>query len=181
MLAERNELALQLAVLAKLHPEFTISELAAALGWAPLFIINALEEGIAMGMFTTDPEKDTLSLSGDPVLRSMQDLGKEIERLADEILYKVASANKAKQDVSHEQLQWSWLKGVPLAHLELAVELLTYPGILESYKMSDPYDEESVYTFYSLKGNVANKWGSKQFKPRSKASKKRQAKERGSK
>ena len=62
MLAERNELALQIAVLAKIHPEYTVSELAGAIGWSPLFIINALEEGASMKLFEVDREKDTLEL-----------------------------------------------------------------------------------------------------------------------
>lgn len=185
MLAERNELALQIAVLAKIHPKFTVSELAAALGWAPLFIVNALEEGRAMELFEVNREKDTLTvipshpLNGEQTLSPM---GVELARLTDEILYKVASANKEEQDVSLEQLQWSWLKGLPLAHVELAIEVLVHNKLVEGYQLSDPYDKESVYTFYTLAGgNKDNQWGSKQFKPRSKAAKKRLEKKRGDK
>lgn len=187
MLPTRNELALQLAVLAKLHPEWTMSELAGGekgLGWPPLFLINAFEEGQAMGLFTVDRNEDSIKLVDlDPMAsyEGFDCLGVEMERLIDEILYSVATGNKEEQDVSFEQYRWSWLKGVPIAHLEIAIEVLKGSGLVGEYKLNDPYDEDSVYTFLSLASNAEHQWGSKQFKPRSKASKKRMKKERGEK
>ncbi len=181
MLAERNELALQLAVLAKLHPEWSMSELALKLGWAPLFLINAFDEGSAMELFTVDQEADTIKLVSEHPLGGQENLyamGNEVARLTDEILYAIARANKEEQDVSLEQFQWSWLSSVPVAHMELAIEALLFSGLIGKYTMNDPYDENSVYTFFSLVSSVHNQWGSKQFKPRSKANKKRIKKER---
>lgn len=183
MLAERNELAVQIAVLAGLHPEWSMSQIAKAIGWAPLFLMNALEEGQAMELFTFNREEDTITLTiSDPLNGSnMYSMGDEVARLTDEILYAVATANKLEQDISLEQLQWAWLSGMPPAHIELAVAGLKSADLIREYQLNDPFDEESIYTFFSLSGNEENKWGSKQFKPRSKASKKRQKKQRGEK
>jgi hypothetical protein len=165
MLPTLREIAYQVAIMHELHPKETISEIATRLMYSPLFIINALDEGEKMELFSRVKGEDTLIANAPVDYQSMLglDFGQENVRLQNEILRVIASANADKNDVEEGTLM-NWCRGIKPADIEIALHVLKQVEFIVSYELTDPKDKKSKYTFYSLRINEGNMWGTKQFK-----------------
>lgn len=177
MVPTTREIVWQMAVLREMYPKETISELASRLMLSPIFIINALDEAEKMELFRRTKNKkgeltEVLETMSPVDWESLEgpEFGEDIMRLQEEMVRAVASANSDENDVESGTLQ-AWCRGIRPSAIEIALEFLYHKVILGRYELADPGDEKSVYTFYSLRVNVANKWGAKQFKKAKKAKK----------
>lgn len=164
MLPNTQELANQLSVLAELHPEMTVSELAAALAISPIFVVNALAVGVREKMFEHDQPEDMIKITSPMEFgKSIDIFGPEIDRIAEEILVTIENLNVKEEDIEEGKLI-SWCRGIRPSAVEIALFALERTGYIAKYDLKDPKDEKSVYTFYTLPDNADNFWGLKQFK-----------------
>ena len=166
MIPTTQELARQMAVMLELYPEKTTSEIAGELGYSPLFIINAMAEGVAMGLFTNDREADKLTLATpmDYDDEAGQLFGVDNSRLQDEILRSIVDANETESDIEIGLYKYAWLAGVRESQIEIAIHVLKQIGFVMAYKLKDPADPKSEYEFLTLTSNFGQEWGKKQFK-----------------
>ena len=162
MVPTSREIARQLAVLAILSPEKTISELAHELAYPVLFIVNAVKEGKRAGLFVEDRENDKLILMDAPITDS-DSFGEEIGTLGDNIYILLENVAEEEQDMEEGQLR-HWLIGVRKSAIDIALYALKATNAIDTYEITDPKDDKSVYTFITLKHNVGKQWGIKQFK-----------------
>ena len=167
MIPNTNEILAQLVLLWKIRDEsleksesVTMGKIASDLMYPPLFIINALDCGVDLGILKHDYETDKLELVKD---YEKSNMGKEIGNLIDAIEEKLAHENEKKQDLSLGLIQ-QWCMGVRPSACELALYQLVANGTFHKYDMTDTKDKKSVYTFYTLSDNKGKKWGKKQFK-----------------
>lgn len=165
MIPTLREIAIQIAIMHELHPEDTISELAARLMYSPIFVINALDEGERMELFSRVKDEDKI-ISSSPVDYSTMmgmELGTENTRIQNEIIRVIGAANSDKMDVEEGTLQL-WLRGIRPSEVEIALHVLQQIGFISKYELKNPKDEETKYNFYTLRVNDGQKWGLKQFK-----------------
>lgn len=174
MLPTLREIAMQIAIMHELHPKDTISELAAKLMYSPIFIINALDEGEKMELFSRQKDKDMLVASSGVDYSSFvgTELGQENARVQEEIVRVIASANQDEQDVEDKTLEL-WLRGIRPSDTEIALHVLRQTGFIATYDLKNPKDKKSHYTFHTLQPNVGKEWGAKQFveQPKKKSTK----------
>ena len=165
MLPTSREIAMQIAVFHELYPKETISELAARMMYSPVFIINALDEGEKMELFSRVKDKDKLIATTPVDYATMMGLefGQEQTRIQNEILRAVASANADQNDVEEGTLQL-WLRGIRPGDVELALHVLQKIDFIAKYEIANPKELKSKYTFYTLRINEGKNWGLKQFK-----------------
>ncbi len=167
MLPSTQEIARQLAVMVELHPDKTISEIAAELALSPIFIINAIAEGERMELIrrTDDFKADKLELitALDLEQNGGYLFGAENDRVQQEIVQLLNDMEKDENDIEKGELEF-WFRGVRPSALEIALHTLKHLDIIDSYELADPKDKKSKYTFYSLMRNSSNRWGRKQFK-----------------
>lgn len=165
MIPTLREIAMQIAVMHELHPKETISELADRLMYSPIFIINALDEGDKMELFTRVKNTDTL-VATSPIDYSTvmgMEFGTENVRIQNEILRVIGSANNDKMDVEDGTLHL-WLRGIRPSEVEIALHILQKMDFVTKYELSNPADKKTKYSFYTLRINEGKKWGAKQFK-----------------
>jgi hypothetical protein len=165
MLPTSREIAMQIAVMHELYPKDTISELAQRLMYSPIFVINALDEGEKMELFTRlkDEDKIIASVPVDYTTMMGLEFGSEQTRIQNEILRVIASANQDEQDVESGTLQM-WLRGIRPGDVELALHILQKVDFIVQYDLANPKDLKTNYTFYCLRINEGKNWGLKQFK-----------------
>lgn len=167
MLPSSQEIARQLAVMVELHPEMTISEMAAELAFSPIFIINAIAEGKRMELIqrTDKFEDDKLELISPLDLEQQGGFlfGEENSRLQREITQLLNDLAEEEKDIEHNQLEF-WVRGVRPSALEISLHVLKQLDIIDSYELADPSDKKSKYTFYTLMRNSSHRWGRKQFR-----------------
>lgn len=164
MIPSAKQLAAQLVALVEKHPDKSTSEIAAMVGYSPLFIINAISEGEKRKWLVNDMENDKLSLGEESIDWGEADLfGTENTRIQDEILRLIADKNSKEDDVEVGQLQF-WGRGILPAALEIAIESVKKTDLVSSYEVVDPYDDKSTYEFLTLKNHMGEMWGLKQFK-----------------
>lgn len=173
MIPTTKEIAYQISLLQSLYPEDSISKLAAKLMFSPVLVINALDWGEQAGLFSRVKDEDgkitDYITPGDvPAAKDFDryQLGIENGRIQEEILQSVRLANKDKMDVEEETLKM-WCRGIRPTEVEFSLHVLVESGALAKYKLKDPKDKKSEYTFYTLSDNQAHKWGSKQFEEKS--------------
>lgn len=165
MLPTSKEIAMQIALMHEKYPKDTVNQLAERLMYSPLFVINALEEGERLGLFTRTKKNDKIKAE-QPLNYSMlvgSEFGSENARIQDEILSVISSANLDQMDVESGTLDL-WTRGIRPSEVEIAIHLLEKGGSISSYTMEDPKDKKSEYTFYTLRVNEGKEWGLKQFK-----------------
>lgn len=167
MLPTTQEIARQLAVMVELHPEKTVSEIAAELALSPIFIINAIEEGQRMELIQRKGslEDDKLELISPLDLENNGGFlfGEENSRVQREITQLLNNLAEKEMDIEAGQLEF-WFRGVRPSAVEIALHVLKELDIIDSYWLADPKDPKSKYTFYSLMRNSKHRWGKKQFK-----------------
>jgi len=165
MLPTTKEMAMQIALMHELHPKDTVSKLAERLMYSPVFMINALDEGEQMELFSRIKEKDQImavtSLNYDTLQGS--EFGQENFRIQNEILRVVIDANKDEADVETGTLDM-WTIGIRPADIEIALHLLKNIGWLVEYTVKNPKDKDSNYRFLTLRINEGKEWGKKQLK-----------------
>lgn len=170
MMPTTKEIVWQIAILHEMYPKETVSELAGRLMLSPLYVINALDEGEKMELFQRQRDEkgvvtevlDTIA----PIDWKTLDgavAGTDIQRLQAEVLRAISSANADENDVEDGMLQ-AWCRGIKPSALEMALRFLYKSGIIDHYDLADPGDKKSIYTFHTLRPNVENQWGIKQFK-----------------
>lgn len=172
MIPTSQEILNQLLRAIQLHPEWTASELAHHLGYPPLFVINAMDEAESRKLITRDIEADTLKIVGKVDVDEYRLYGEEILRISDEIFRKIAHANIYEGDDVHDELLLRWASGIRALMVEIALNRLYDHKLIVSYKMADPLDKLSVYTFLTLPENKDKKLALKQFKIKHEADKK---------
>jgi DNA-binding MarR family transcriptional regulator len=165
---------MQIAVFHELYPKETISDLAHRLMYSPVFVINALDEGEKMELFSRIKGEDKLIATTPVDYQTMMGLefGTEQTRIQNELLRAIASANKDEDDVEEGTLQ-AWCRGIRPSDIELALHTLQKIDFVSKYELANPKDKESKYTFYTLRINEGKEWGLKQFKDLKPAKKKK--------
>lgn len=171
MIPDAGQIARQLAILNEMHPKQSIKQLAGRLGFSPIYIINALDEGERMGLFTRNKKNSSIKNHQIELNYQDLDLGDDITQILMAIERVIGDANDDEQDVESKTLEF-WCVGINPAITEMCIYILKEANIIAEYELSDPKDEKSKYTFYSLYGNEQNKWGKKQFKGGSKSDRK---------
>jgi len=164
MLPTTKEMAMQIVVMKEMHPKDTISKLAERLMFSPIFMINALDEGEKLGLFSRIKDEDQLTTVV-PIKYSILmglEFGKENFRIQNELVRVIASANKDKSDVESGTLDF-WTRGIRPADLEIALHVLRKVGFIAKYDLVNPKDKDSTYTFYTMRVNEGKEWGKKQF------------------
>lgn len=170
MVPSLKEIAFQIAVMHELYPKEDINELANRLMYSPIFIINALDEGERLEMFTREKGTDKIAYATPLDYSSMlgMEFGHENVRIQNEILRAVATANKDEMDVELGTLL-SWLRGIRMSDVEIAIHILKKVGFIHQYELKNQYADDEEYSFLTLKVNEDNYWGNKQFiKPKKK-------------
>jgi hypothetical protein len=171
MIPTTREIVWRIRAISELYPKDTVSEIAAKLGLSPIFIINALDEGEQLEWFQRKRDKkgavtEVLEILL-PINWGIADhdntFGPDHRRIRDEIVCAITNANKEEQDIDLGTLM-AWCRGINPSAVEIVLESLTKLNVLGAYDLADPKDVKSIYTFYSLKGNATNQWGTKQFK-----------------
>lgn len=166
MVPTTQEIARQLALMAELDVNKTISEMAFELGLSPLFVINALVEGEGMGLFKRSEDNDKLIPSNTLDYADGTVFGADLTRIQDEMLRAITDANRREEDIETGLFYHAWLKGVRESAITMAIHILKQIGFVTSYKLADPSDPKSEYEFLTLPINVGKDWGAKQFKPK---------------
>lgn len=170
MLPTLEEIAMQIAIMHEKEPKLSISDIAGKLMLSPIFVINALDVGEDLGLISRLKDNkgevtDELAVLDkiDYHELSPTALGSENYRIQTELILLISSANADKNDIEEGTLNY-WTRGIKPSEIELAIHVLLERGILANYKLKDPKDKKSEYTFYTLNGNESSQWGTKQFK-----------------
>ena len=163
MLPNTQEIAMQIAVMHELYPKDTVSQLARRLMLSPIFIINALDEGEKMELFTRG-EKDSLKATSPVQYDTLMghEFGQENVRIQNEILRVITSANDDQEDIEEGTLNL-WLVGIKPSETEIAIHALHKAGYITNYELVNPKDVKTKYKFFTLKINEGKDWGRKQF------------------
>lgn len=143
--------------------------IAEAVGLPPLSIINAINAGEKMGLFTVKRLKKggmkSISVSDDQyekVVLVASNFGEALYDLCEAITEAVVNANEREEDLSRDVLMlWS---GVSPLLFEAAITVLEAGPTIATYDIKDKTDKKSVYTFLTLHDNEHHRWGKKQFK-----------------
>lgn len=167
MVSETSDIAYEILVMSYLHPEDTMSDIAAKLGYSPLYIINAMECGIERKWYNFDADNDKLinKVAMEDVRRNANRnrLGEGADRLEEEILDMLERVNQKEEDISEDKLR-AWVYNINPAIVDMVLFFLEDQRIIERYTLTDPEDEDSKYVFITLEQNAGEKWGKKQFK-----------------
>ena len=166
MIPDTSDIAYQILVMSYLHPEDTMSDIAAKLGYSPLYIINAMEYGIEMKWYNFDADEDKLinKVAMEDVKRvRVGGLGADVSRLEEEILDLLERINQKEEDIAEDKLR-AWVYNINPPIVDMVLFLLEDQHVIERYTLTDPEDEDSEYVFITLEGNADKKWGKKQFK-----------------
>jgi hypothetical protein len=138
--------------------------------FSPIFIINALEDGERMELFTRKKNKkgeltDTIETIVPITYGSLsrETFGQDNVRVQEELVKAVASANADQNDIEEGTLM-AWCRGLKPCEIEIALHYLVKENLFATYELADPGDKKSVYKFYTLAVNKDHQWGTKQFK-----------------
>lgn len=135
-----------------------VSRVAESVGYKPLLIMNALYKGNADGKISYNSKRDTFSISEDVVPEKLA-ITETMVELTEQVEMFIGYMNVEKKDITIDELQL-FLAGTPEQYIKLAV---FSSDKLASYELAQPGDKKSVYTFVTLKDNLAHQWGKKQF------------------
>jgi hypothetical protein len=149
-----NELMLSIMLM---HTN-NVSRIAEEIGYRPLLIITALYRGVEQGKLVYNKKQDTIQIQEGVEVDSLA-LTEAMTELIDLVEQFMVYMNAEEKDMSLEELQML-LAGVPILHIKIAAHMSQK---LTTYELAQPKDKKSVYTFITLKENVDNQWGKKQF------------------
>ena len=162
------EIARQMAVYSYVNPKDDINDIAMHAGYAPVAVINALHAGSRENIFTTTRDKDgfkSISVSTEQyedIAKTPLNFGEDIAKACDVIEECVENVNRNEGDITRDQmLLWTQL---PPVAFEVCVQALVGSGRIATYKLQNPKDKKSVYTFLTLPKNADKLWGTKQVK-----------------
>ena len=161
-----KQIAQDIYVMHSLSPNDKLSVTMARLPYTMLTKVMALAYGNEEGMFKSDRENDTLTLSVDYEVDSAKvsnEISTVIEQMIDMAnLY----ANVYEEHVSVGQFcVWAQI-GPEFFPLIKAYAEMFRPADIAFYGLENPYSKRGyVEEFIATPGTVAKEWGSKQFQP----------------
>jgi len=153
-----DKIANELIIASVIERTNQVQVLAEKIGYQPIVILNALARGEKADKLVYVRKKNIIKINKDVevgLLAITEYLGESRDMIEEFI----TNQNAREVDISFEELR-TFIPMLPELHLKIA---LYTSKLLGSYEVADPVDKESVYTFYSLKENVKNRWGEKQF------------------
>ncbi len=166
MIPTTNEILAQIILLWGLRNEaepikpITMGAIGSELMYPPLFIINALDLGKKLGLLKHDYKTDEVEVIQGSTTNTY--MGAEVQDLMNAFVQKIGYENALGHDMNLGLLQ-QWCVGVRPSAAEMGLKRLILDGVLVTYDLADPKDKKSVYTFYTLKENEGEQWGTKQF------------------
>lgn len=155
--------AMKVAYLVKKYPEHSVAQIIELLAMPAIEINTAMWEATDQD-WINDPDLAKVDGPlGPKTPPEHWDFGTELNELMDMILYSFRRLARKEHDLEENYLS-NWTMGYKAMDVMIAMSVLLERGHLGTYQLTDPKDKESVYTFYTLAGNVDKQWGRANFK-----------------
>ncbi|MGI9028168.1 MAG: hypothetical protein ACR2FM_05020 [Candidatus Saccharimonadales bacterium] len=152
----------KVAFLVNQYPEHTLTQIIGLLTMPSVEINTAIWAATELDFITeVDPKTQKVQL-GSKAPKTWQ-FGEDIDDLMAMIHYAFIQLAKKEQDLEENYVS-NWTLGYPAQDVMIALNQLVNSKMLATYKLTDPKDTKSTYTFYSLYEFGEQMWGSKQFK-----------------
>lgn len=172
-----TENANKVAYLVKTYPDKKLEEIISLLQMPSININTALWAAQELGFIAAaDEETHLIELLKIPKVQDW-DFGDIVRELEAMLIF--AFEQSAKNQVNFEENELDeWVMGYAPMDFLIAMKHLMEAGKIVSYDIDDPQLDKkgrpmldkdkapviNTYTFYSLPGDAANKWGQKRFK-----------------
>ena len=150
----------KLVYLAREYPKKKITEIAGMMQIPVLEGKAAIWMAQDIGYITVDGKTEKFKIVAAP---EEWDFGSTIGDIAGTVTYVMSKLAEEEADIEEGRLT-TWMAAYRNEDTIIAIKRLLEWNILSTYKITDPKDKKSIYTFYTLAANKDKQWGKKQFK-----------------